>query len=158
MTLLTNARAIRLETNETGTAVTGVVVEQEGETETVTGDLVVVSCGAVNSARLLLESASNEHPNGLANGSGQVGRNFMFHDSTAVLALSREENRTVYQKTLGLNGFYNVQMVGKSQAPMFRGRSRSRRGSRRSGRSSGSPATRSTSGSRRRTCRDRRTG
>jgi choline dehydrogenase-like flavoprotein len=132
VTLLTNARAVRLETNEAGTAVTGVVVEHDGETETFVADLVVVSCGAANSARLLLESATVEHPNGLANGSDQVGRNFMFHDSTAVLALSREENPTVYQKTLGLNDFYfgaddfeyplgNVQMVGKSQAPMFRG-------------------------------------
>ena len=102
------------------------------QTETFTADLVVVSCGAANSAKLLLESASDKHPNGLANGSDQVGRNFMFHDSPAVLALSREENPTVYQKTLGLNDFYfgaddfdyplgNVQMVGKSQAPMFRG-------------------------------------
>jgi len=132
VTLLRNTRAVRLETNAAGTAVTGVVVEREGETETVSGDLVVVACGAVNSARLLLESATDKHPNGLANGSDQVGRNFMFHDSTAVLALSREENPTVYQKTLGLNDFYlgaddfdyplgNVQMVGKSQAPMFRG-------------------------------------
>jgi choline dehydrogenase-like flavoprotein len=132
VTLLRNARAVRLETNSGGTAVTGVVAEREGETEAFSGDLVVVSCGAANSARLLLDSATDKHPNGLANGSDQVGRNFMFHDSQAVLALSREENPTVYQKTLGLNDFYfgsddfdyplgNVQMVGKSQAPMFRG-------------------------------------
>jgi choline dehydrogenase-like flavoprotein len=132
VTLLTNAKAVRLETNKTGTAVTGVVVEQGGDTETFAGELVVVSCGAANSAKLLLDSATDKHPNGLANGSDQVGRNFMFHDSAAVLALSREENATVYQKTLGLNDFYfrsddfdyplgNVQMVGKSQAPMFRG-------------------------------------
>ncbi len=132
VTLLTNARAVRLETNPAGTAVTGVVVEHDGETETFAGGLVVVSCGAANSAKLLLQSATDKHPNGLANGSDQVGRNFMFHDSQAVLALSREENPTVYQKTLGLNDFYfgtdgfefplgNIQMVGKSQAPMFRG-------------------------------------
>ena len=132
VTLMTNARAMKLETNDAGTAVTGVVVEHDGGTETFTSDLVVVSCGAANSARLLLESATDKHPNGLANGSDQVGRNFMFHDSQAVLALSREENPTIYQKTLGLNDFYfgaddfdyplgNVQMVGKSQAPMFRG-------------------------------------
>ncbi len=95
-------------------------------------DVVVVACGAANTAKLLLESANDKHPNGLANGSDQVGRNYMFHDSTAVLALSREENPTAYQKTLGLNDFYfgsddfeyplgNVQMVGKSTAPMFRG-------------------------------------
>ena len=77
-------------------------------------------------------SANDQHPNGLANGSDQVGRNYMFHDSSAVLALSHEENPTVFQKTLGINDFYfgsddfeyplgNIQMVGKSQAPMFRG-------------------------------------
>lgn len=130
--LLTNAQATRLETNEAGTAVTGVVVERDGAEERFAGDVVVVACGAANSAKLLLLSASAEHPNGLANGSDQVGRNYMFHDSTAVLALSREENPTTYQKTLGLNDFYfgtdgfefplgNVQMVGKSQAAMFRG-------------------------------------
>jgi choline dehydrogenase-like flavoprotein len=132
VTLLTNARAVKLETNPEGTAVTGVVVERDGETETFSGDLVVLACGAANTAKLLLQSASDKHPNGLANGSDQVGRNFMFHDSVAVLALSREENPTVFQKTLGLNDFYfgsddfeyplgNIQMVGKSQAPMFRG-------------------------------------
>jgi choline dehydrogenase-like flavoprotein len=132
VTLMTNAKAVRLETNDAGTAVTEVVVEHDGTEERIAGDVVVVSCGAANSARLLLESATDRHPNGLANGSDQVGRNFMFHDSAAVLALSREENPTVYQKTLGLNDFYfgaddfdfplgNVQMVGKSQAPMFRG-------------------------------------
>jgi choline dehydrogenase-like flavoprotein len=132
VTLLRNARAVRLGTNTEGTAVTEVVVEHDGETEKFAGDLVVVSCGAANSAKLLLESATDKHPNGLANGSDQVGRNFMFHDSQAVLALSREENPTVFQKTLGLNDFYfgtddfeyplgNIQMVGKSQAPMFRG-------------------------------------
>ena len=132
VTLLTNAKAVRLETNAEGTAVTGVVVEHNGKTETFASEMVVVSCGAANSAKLLLESGSDKHPNGLANASDQVGRNFMFHDSTAVLALSREENPTVFQKTLGLNDFYfraddfdyplgNVQMVGKSQSPMFRG-------------------------------------
>jgi choline dehydrogenase-like flavoprotein len=132
VTLLTNSKAVKLETNDAGNAITEVVVERNGNTERYAADVVVVSCGAANSARLLLESASDQHPNGLANGSDQVGRNFMFHDSTAVLALSREENPTVYQKTLGMNDFYfksddfdyplgNIQMVGKSQAEMFRG-------------------------------------
>jgi len=132
VTLMTNARAVRLETSEPGTEVTGVVVERNGGTETLAADIVVVSCGAANSAKLLLASASDRHPNGLANGSDQVGRNYTFHASQAVLALSREENPTVFQKTLGLNDFYlgaddfdfplgNIQMIGKSQAPMFRG-------------------------------------
>ncbi len=133
VTLLTDARAVRLETNGTGTSVTGVVVERYGRNETFTGDIVVVSCGAANSAKLLLASASDQHPHGLANGSDQVGRNFMFHNSQAVLAISKDENPTVFQKTLGVNDFYftggkdfefplgNIQMVGKSQAQMFRG-------------------------------------
>jgi choline dehydrogenase-like flavoprotein len=130
--LVTNAKAVQLETNEAGTAVNGVVVERDGETTTYTADLVVLACGAANTAKLLLMSATEKHPTGLANGSDQVGRNYMFHNSQAVLALSREENPTVFQKTLGLNDFYfagrghdyplgNIQMVGKSQAPMFRG-------------------------------------
>ena len=77
------------------------IVNHDGDQETFAGDIVVVACGAANTAKLLLSSASDKHPNGLANGSDQVGRNFMFHDSVAVLALSREENPTVFQKTLG---------------------------------------------------------
>lgn len=133
VTLLTGARAVRLITNDAGTAVTGVMVERDGELERFDGGLVVVSCGAANSAKLLLASATDRQPAGLANGSGQVGRNYMFHNSQAVLALSKEENPTIFQKTLGVNDFYfsggsdfdyplgNIQMVGKSQAPMFRG-------------------------------------
>jgi choline dehydrogenase-like flavoprotein len=130
--LWTGAQAIRLVTSSPGSEVTGVVVRRGGEEQTVSADLVVVSCGAANSARLLLMSANDQHPHGLANGSDQVGRNYMFHNSQAVLALSREENPTVFQKTLGVNDYYfsgpefefplgNIQMVGKSQAAMFRG-------------------------------------
>lgn len=132
VTLLTGAHVLKLATNPAGTAVTEVVVNHQGQTETYQGGIVVVSCGAANSARLLLMSASDEHPRGLANGSDQVGRNYMFHNSQAVLALSKEPNPTQYQKTLGLNDFYfgmdgfefpmgNIQMVGKSQGPMYRG-------------------------------------
>ena len=145
VTLLTDARARRLETNEAGTAVTAVVVERDGATERYAADIVVVACGAANTAALLLSSANDKHPNGLANGSDQVGRNYMFHASQAVLALSHEENPTVFQKTLGLNDFYfgsdehdfplgNIQMVGKSQAPMFRGEKQPRPGWRPTGR------------------------
>ncbi len=132
VTLLRNAEAVALRTNPAGNAVTEVLVERDGQRETFTADIVVVSCGAANSAKLLLASANDRHPHGLANASDQVGRNYMFHNSVAVLALSREPNPTVFQKTLGLNDFYfsspefdyplgNIQMVGKSQAPMFRG-------------------------------------
>ena len=132
VTLLTNAMATKIETNPAGTAATEVEVQQNGSKERYAGDLIVLACGAANTAKLLLMSANDRHPKGLANGSDQVGRNYMFHNSQAVLALSREENPTVFQKTLGLNDFYfgsddhdyplgNIQMVGKSQAPMYRG-------------------------------------
>jgi choline dehydrogenase-like flavoprotein len=132
VTLLTHAEVVKLGTNPAGTAVTEVVVERGGAKETYSAEIVVVSAGAANTAKLLLSSANDRHPNGLANGSDQVGRNYMFHDSQAVLALSKEPNPTVFQKTLGVNDFYfagkdwefpmgNIQMVGKSVAAMYRG-------------------------------------
>ncbi|MGB9410113.1 MAG: GMC family oxidoreductase, partial [Pseudolabrys sp.] len=119
-------------TNAAGTAVTEVIAEVEGERDVFRGDVVILSCGALNTAKLLLMSANDRHPNGLANGSGQVGRNYMFHNSQAVLAISREPNPTIFQKTLALNDFYfgmegfeypmgNIQMLGKSFGPMYRG-------------------------------------
>jgi choline dehydrogenase-like flavoprotein len=132
VTIRTRATVTRLETNAAGNAVQGVVVERDGATETYAADIVVVSAGAANSAKLLLASANDRHPDGLANGSGMVGRHYMFHNSTAVLAISEEPNPTKFQKTLGLNDFYfgskdfpfpmgNIQMVGKSDGEMFKG-------------------------------------
>src|SRR5262245_55777405 len=76
-------------------------------------------------------SANDKRPDGLANGSDQVGRNYTYHNSQAVLAISKEPNPTKFQKTLGVNNFYhaskefpfplgNIQMVGKSQGPMYK--------------------------------------
>jgi choline dehydrogenase-like flavoprotein len=132
VTLLVGAEVQRLETDPAGGAVTGVVVSRGGQTESYSGDIVVLSAGAANSARILLRSASDRHPGGLANGSDQVGRNYMFHNSNAVVALDKEPNDTVFQKTLGLNDFYfagdgrpwplgNIQMVGKSNAAAMKG-------------------------------------
>ena len=132
VTLLVNAEVTRLETDPSGRTVTGVVVSRAGEQETYTADIVAVSAGASNTAKLLLTSANDQHPNGLANGSDQVGRNYMYHNSKAVVALSEEVNDTLYQKTLGLNDFYfgapdydypvgNIQMVGKSNAEAMKG-------------------------------------
>ena len=132
VTLVTNAHVMRLKTSASGRAVTEVVVQRQGAEEVYQGSIVVVSAGAANSARLLLMSANDRHPRGLANGSDQVGRNYMFHNSTAVVAISRRENPTMFQKTLSLNDLYfgandfeyplgNIQMIGKSQGAMFRG-------------------------------------
>jgi choline dehydrogenase-like flavoprotein len=132
VTLLRNTTVVRLVTNSSGRSVNEVLVERDGEEESFVGDIVVLSCGAANSAKLLLLSANDKHPNGLANGSGLVGRNYMYHNSTAVLAISKEPNLTFFQKTIALNDFYfgtdgfefpmgNIQMVGKSVGEMYKG-------------------------------------
>jgi choline dehydrogenase-like flavoprotein len=132
VTLLTGAEVTRLETDDSGRTVTGVVVSRDGNREVYQADIVAVSAGAANSAKLLLNSANDKHPNGLANGSDQVGRNYMFHNCLAIVALAKEKNDTVFQKTLGINDFYfatkdyqwpmgNIQMIGKSNAEAMRG-------------------------------------
>jgi choline dehydrogenase-like flavoprotein len=132
VTLVVGAEVKRLETDPAGRVVTQVIVDRDGTTEQYAGDIVVVSAGAANSAAILLRSANGAHPAGLANGSGQLGRNYMFHNSRAVVAIDKEPNDTVFQKTLGLNDFYfagdgrswpfgNIQMIGKSNAAAMRG-------------------------------------
>jgi len=131
VTMLTHAKVTRLEARGEGREVTGVVVARNGETETYGADIVVVSCGAINSAALLLKSANDRHPNGLANSSGMVGRNYMCHNNSAMLAISKRPNMTVFQKTIGLNDFYyasadwdypmgHISMVGKQDIDMLR--------------------------------------
>jgi choline dehydrogenase-like flavoprotein len=131
VTMLTEARVERLQTDAGGRAVTGVVVDRGGERETYSGDLVVVSAGAINSALLLLDSASDAHPNGLANASGVVGRHYMCHINSAMIAISKDPNPTRFQKTLGVNDYYwgadgvdfplgHIQMLGKSDGNMLR--------------------------------------
>ena len=132
VTLLVNAEAERTETDPAGGAVTGVEVSRDGDHEIYTGDIVVLAAGAANSARILRRSVSDRHTAGLANGSDQVGRNYMYHNSKAVVALDKEPNDTVFQKTLALNDFYlagngrdwplgNSQMLGKSNAMAMKG-------------------------------------
>lgn len=110
VTLLTGALVRRLETSPSGRAVTGVEVVRNvgsnGGRERYTADVVVVSCGAINSAALLLRSANDRHPNGLANGSDVVGRHYMGHINSVLMAISRCPNPTIFQKTLSVNDFY----------------------------------------------------
>jgi choline dehydrogenase-like flavoprotein len=106
VTLMTNARVTRLMTSASGREVTGVVVQHNGAEEVVSADIIVSSCGAINSAALLLRSATDKHPDGLANGSGVVGRHYMGHVNSVLLAISKSPNPTVFQKTLAVNDFY----------------------------------------------------
>jgi len=132
VSLLTGAYVSRLETGPSGREVTAVHVERNGAREVYVADLVVVACGAINSAALLLRSASDRHPRGLANGSDVVGRHYMGHVNSVLMALSKCPNPTVFQKTLAVNDFYfgadgyewpvgNIQMVGKSNAQAMKG-------------------------------------
>jgi len=105
--LWANTFAKRLITNADGTRVEAVDVERNGTTIRVESSLVVVSCGAVNSAALLLRSASDRHPNGLGNSSGLVGRRYMAHLATMMQGFHPfRKNPTVFQKTVAINDFY----------------------------------------------------
>lgn len=116
VTLMTGAHVTSLISD--GRRVTGVVVQQWGDTSVYSADTVILAAGAVNTAKILLAS-------GMANSSGQVGRNYMMHNSRAVIAIDREPNQTVFQKTLALHDFYDtlgsIQMVGKSNAAAMKG-------------------------------------
>jgi choline dehydrogenase-like flavoprotein len=127
VTLLTNAYVSRLQTSASGREVTSVQVRRNGHDEFYAADIVVVSCGAINSAALLLRSQSDVHPHGLANSSDMVGRHYMGHINSVLLAISKCPNPTVFQKTLGLNDFYfgspdwphpmgHISFVGKMDA------------------------------------------
>lgn len=122
----------RLITDETGRKVTGVEVSQKGETRVITGGLFISSAGAINSAALLLRSANAKHPKGLGNNSsGQLGRNYMAHNNTAMMAVKPfVKNNVTFQKSLCINDFYlnnsvkpyplgNVQGLGKLQGGML---------------------------------------
>jgi len=157
VTLMTNSRVTRLLTNSTGTAVTSVEVlhsgpgaiygdalepadanappaSRDGKTATYTAAFFAVCAGAVNSAVILLASANDKCPNGLANRSDQVGRNFMYHQADALLAISTHRNEDSYTKTWGTNDFYlkdsdpaypfplgQVQPVGSFHSEMMKG-------------------------------------
>jgi choline dehydrogenase-like flavoprotein len=134
VSLLTGACVERIDTSPSGREASEIVVHRGGAEERYRADIVVVACGAINSAALLLRSANWMHPDGLANGSGVVGRHYMCHTNSALIAISREPNPTRFQKTLGLNDFYfgsddfefplgHIQMLGKTDATMFEGES-----------------------------------
>ena len=132
VTLLTQAFVERLDTDVAGQTVTSVQVRRNGVMESYRATTVVVSCGAINSAALLLRSKSSVHPNGLANGSDVVGRHYMRHNNSAFMAVSRHRNETVFQKTMGINDYYvgstdfsyplgHIQMLGKSHGDTIEG-------------------------------------
>jgi len=130
ITLLTNAKVIKLNTNATGKEIISIDVELIDGVKQFNADIYVLSAGAINSSALLLKSANGLHPNGLANKSGQLGRNFMKHHNLAMLEVSTKPNPTIFQKTLAINDFYwgdnefkfpmgHIQLMGKSNKDML---------------------------------------
>lgn len=132
ITLLTEAKVLKLHTSPSGREVTGVEVEIEGEKQIFSGNLVAIACGAINSSVLLLKSANEKHPNGLANSSDLVGRNFMKHVLGSIIGVTKKPNPTAFQKTLSVNDFYwgedgydypmgQIQTLGKVNQEMLEG-------------------------------------
>jgi len=108
VTLLTHAYVEKLITDASGKMVKRVIADVKGEKIIFDADIVIVACGAVNSAALFLRSANDKHPNGLANSSGQVGRNLMLHHNGCLVAFLKDAiNDCVFQKSLGIADFYN---------------------------------------------------
>jgi choline dehydrogenase-like flavoprotein len=132
VTLMTGAYAEKLATDASGRQVASVVVRRNGSREELSADIVVVSCGAINSAALLLRSRNDKHPRGLANSTDIVGRHYMGHVNSVLMALSKCPNPTIFQKSLSLNDFYfgaagwnypmgHISFVGKLDAETLKG-------------------------------------
>jgi choline dehydrogenase-like flavoprotein len=131
VSLLRNTLVRKLETSSSGREVTSIIVEQNGKLDRFSADVVVASCGAINSAALLLRSANDRHPHGLANGSDVVGRHYMGHTNSVLMAISKCPNPTIFQKSLSVNDFYfgsedwpfpmgHISFVGKLDAETLR--------------------------------------
>ncbi|MGH7835160.1 MAG: GMC oxidoreductase, partial [Candidatus Binatia bacterium] len=132
VTLKTDSYVERLETSPSGREVNKVVIRNNGTREEYSADIFVSSCGAINSAALLLRSANDKHPDGLANSSGVVGRHYMGHVNSVLMALSKCPNPTIFQKTLSVNDFYygseewpypmgHISFVGKLDGETLKG-------------------------------------
>ena len=130
--LMVKTEVTRLLTSPDGRRVIGAEARHQGRIVRINANRVVVACGAVNSAVLLLRSATRAHPHGLGNSSGLLGRNYMVHNSTFFVGVNPvRTNRTQWQKTLGLNDYYeagasnryplgNLQMLGKLHTAMIK--------------------------------------
>ena len=132
VSLMTNAYVEKLTTDDSGRRVSKVIVNHNGSREELSADIVVSACGAINSAALLLRSKNEKHPRGLANGSDTVGRHYMGHVNSVLMALSKCPNPTIFQKSLSINDFYfgtagwnypmgHISFVGKLDGETLKG-------------------------------------
>lgn len=123
----------RLITDDSGGRIVAAEVLEGGVRRRITAGLFVLSAGAINSAALLLRSSNARHPRGLANSSDVVGRHYMTHNTTALMAVHPfKRNPTRFPKTLAVHDFYfgdgagdtplgSLQLLGKVREPMLRG-------------------------------------
>jgi choline dehydrogenase-like flavoprotein len=131
--LYTGVQVRRLVTDSSGDRVVRAEGTSQGEEFTIEASTFVVCCGAINSAALLLRSKCKAHRSGLGNSTNLVGRNYMAHLNSAILALDlTRRNPTVFQKTMVINDFYfsggqrypfplgSLQLLGKSKAAMLK--------------------------------------
>lgn len=133
ISLMSNALVEKLETDESGRTVVAALVNVNGVRQRITAGTFVVSAGAINSAALLLRSANRRNPRGLANSSDVVGRHYMTHNTSALMAVHPfKTNNTQFPKTLAVHDFYfgegrgdtplgSLQLLGKIKEPMLRG-------------------------------------
>ena len=132
VSLMTSAHVEKLETDSSGQRVSKVIVVHNGSREELSADIVIASCGAINSAALLLRSRNDKHPRGLANSSDVIGRHYMGHINSVLMALSKCPNPTIFQKSLSLNDFYfgtagwnypmgHISFVGKLDGETLKG-------------------------------------
>ena len=82
--LRTNCRVSRIATGPDGLATGAYYFDADGAEQFQPAEVVIVAANGVGTPRLLLNSVSSAHPNGLANSSGQVGRNLMFHPYASI--------------------------------------------------------------------------
>jgi choline dehydrogenase-like flavoprotein len=130
--LMTGTRVFRLIPGPDGRSIVAALAERNDQVIRIEAEKFILAAGAVNSAALLLNSATPEYPGGLANSSGLVGRNYMVHNSTFFIGINPfKVNSTLWQKTMGLNDWYeagptnnyplgNLQMLGKLRASMLK--------------------------------------
>jgi choline dehydrogenase-like flavoprotein len=132
VSLMTNAYVEKLTTDASGRRVSKVIVNHNGSREELSADIVVAACGAINSAAMLLRSKNDKHPRGLANGSDTIGRHYMGHINSVLMALSKCPNPTIFQKSLSVNDFYfgtagwnypmgHISFVGKLDGETLKG-------------------------------------
>ena len=128
--LYTNTKALHYIADQSGTKICALEINHKGKIERVSAKIYVTSCGAVNSAALLLRSKHPKHPHGIGNNNDLVGRNYMCHLNTVIIAVSQKRNPVKFQKTIGLNDYYfnapdsqfplgHIQLLGKVKKEML---------------------------------------